>query len=311
MKHNIRYRIEYVGFRIFIFFIKISPLFLKKIFRLFSLGVFSTLGKRYKILVDSNLKIAFPDLPDKDRLLLKKRIFKHFSSIFIDIIYLFGGKDPEQVVGNLKIEGVGNIRNVLKKGKGAILFSAHFGNWELIPFILFRELGFRVSSIARKMDNPLTEEIVKKFRAFMGSDMIYKEGSLRKIIRITEGNGLIYLLIDQNTITREGVPVKFFGKEVIAVTTVSQLYLKKGIPIIPLFITYQKDSIVLQIGEEISFKPGPDHNRNLRELTQKCMGLIENMIREFPDHWFWFHDRWRPREGQKKRKEDERKQQEK
>ncbi len=307
MKHNIRYRVEYFGFRIFIFFIKISPLFLKKFFRLFALGTFSLAGKRYKVLVDSNLKIAFPDLSDEDRLSLKKKIFRHFSTIFIDIIYLFGGKDPDKVVGNLKIEGIDNIKSVLKKGKGAILFSAHFGNWELIPFVLFRELGFRVSSIARRMDNPLTEEIVKKFRAFMGSDMIYKEGSLRKIIRVTEENGLIYLLIDQNTITREGVPVSFFGREVIAVTTVSQLYLKKAIPIIPLFITYQNDSIILTIGKEISFKQSSDHNNDLKKLTQKCLGLVENKIREFPDHWFWFHDRWRPRAGQKKRQENERK----
>ncbi len=311
MKHNIRYRVEYFGFRIFIFFIKISPLFLKRFFRLFALCVFSTLGKRYKKLVNSNLIIAFPDLSDEERQALKKKIFRHFSSIFIDIIYLFGGKEPEKVVGNLKVEGIENIKNVLKKGKGGILFSAHFGNWELIPFILFRELGFRVSSIARRMDNPLTEEIVKKFRAFMGSDMIYKEGSLRKIIRVTEENGLVYLLVDQNTITREGVPVDFFGREVIAVTTVSQLYLKKGIPIIPLFLTYHKDSIILKIGEAISFKQSSDHEKDLKELTQRCLGLVENIIREFPDHWFWFHDRWRPRAGQKKRQEDERKQQKK
>ena len=301
MKHNIRYRVEYFGFRMFIFFIKISPLFLRKCFRLFAIGVFSIAGKRYKKLVDSNLRIAFPDQSNSERLILKKKIIKHFSSIFIDIIYLFGGKDPDKILGALKVEGIENIQNVLKKGKGAILFSAHFGNWELIPFILFRELGFRISSIARRMDNPLTEEIVKKFRAFMGSDMIYKEGSLRKIIRVTEENGLIYLLVDQNTITREGVPVRFFGKEVIAVTTVSQLYLKKNIPIIPLFITYQKDSIILKIGKEMEFKKGPDLNKNINDLTQKCISIIEDMIKKYPDHWFWFHDRWRPREGQKKR----------
>ena len=307
MKHNIRYRVEYFSLKMFIFFIKISPLFLKKIFSLIALGVFSIAGKRYNKLVDSNLKIAFPEIPDQEKHLLKKRIFKHFLSVFIDIIYLFGGKDPDKVVGELKVEGFENIQNVLKKGKGAILFSAHFGNWELIPFILHRELGFRISSIARKMDNPLTEEIVKKFRAFMGSDMIYKEGSLRKIIRVTEENGLIYLLVDQNTITREGVPVNFFGKEVIAVTTVSQLYLKKGIPVIPLFVTYQKDSVLLKIGKELDFKKGPDHEKNIKELTQKCMSLIENMIREYPDHWFWFHARWRKREGQKKEEINENK----
>jgi len=311
VKHNIRYRVEYVGFRIFIFFIKISPLFLKPCFRVFTRTIFALIGKRYKKLVDSNLHIAFPGQSERERKILKKKIYRHFSSVFVDIVYLFGGKDPAKVVGNLKVDGLETIRNTLKKGKGAILFSAHFGNWELIPFILFRELGFRVSSIARRMDNPLTEEIVKKFRAFMGSEMIYKEGSLRKIIRVTEENGLVYLLVDQNTITREGVPVQFFDREVIAVTTVSRLYLKKGIPIIPLFITYPEDGVVLRIGEEISFEQSADHQNDLTALTQICMGLIENMIREYPDHWFWFHDRWRPRAGQIKRQENEKKQQKK
>ncbi len=306
MKHNIRYRVEYFSLRMFIFFIKISPLFLKKFFSLFALGVFSIAGKKYNKLVDSNLKIAFPDISDQERYSLKKKIFKHFLSVFIDILYLFGGKDPDKVVGELKVEGLENVQNVLEKGKGAILFSAHFGNWELIPFILHRELGFRISSIARKMDNPLTEEIVKKFRAFMGSNMIYKEGSLRKIIRVTEDNGLIYMLVDQNTITREGVPVKFFGKDVIAVTTVSQLYLKKDIPVIPLFVTYQSDSIILKIGKELEFKKSGDHSKDISDLTQKCIGLIEDMIKEYPDHWFWFHDRWKPRKPMKKKVENER-----
>jgi len=299
MKHNIRYRVEYFSFKIFIFLIKVSPFFFKWFFRKFALGIFSIAGKRYDKLVDSNIDIAFPGLSISEKILLKKKIYRHFSSIFVDIMYLFCGKNPNKVVGDLKIEGVENIQSVLKKGKGAILFSAHFGNWELTPFILSRELGYKIFSIARRMDNPLTEEIVKKFRAFMGSEMIYKEGSLRKIIRITENNGLIYLLVDQNTITREGVKVKFFGRDVFAVTTVSQLYLKKGIPIVPLFVTYDNNSVTLRIGSEIDFKKSDDFNADLTELTQNCMSQIESMIRKNPDHWFWFHDRWKSREPAK------------
>ncbi len=295
MKHKIRYRVEYFVFKLFIFLIRISPVFLKKFFRGFAKAGLSIAGKRYKKLVESNLGIAFPDISEKERDTLKKRIFNHFSAVLVDIIYLFGGKDPEKVVGKMEVKGLENIRSVLDKGKGAVLFSAHFGNWELIPFILNRELGFKISSIARRMDNPLTEEIVKKFRAFMGSDMIYKEGSLRKMIRVTEDNGLVYLLIDQNTITREGTPVEFFGKKVIAVTIVSQLYLKKGIPVIPLFVTYEKDSVVLNIGKEIDFKKSGVYEKDISNLTQYCIKLIEDMIKKYPDHWFWFHDRWKPR----------------
>ncbi len=300
MKHNVRYRVEYFGLKLFIFCIKYSPLFFRPFFRKIMLGVFSIAGKRYGRLVDSNVDIAFPDLSIAEKILLKKNIYNHFSSIFIDDLYLFGGKNPDKIIGNIQIEGMEHIRGVLKKGRGAILFSAHFGNWELIPFILSRELGHKIFSIGRKMDNPLTEEIVKRFRAYMGSELIYKEGSLRKIIRVTENNGLVYLLVDQNTITREGVKVKFFGREVVAVTTVPQLYLKKGIPIIPLFVTYDNSFVTLRIGKEIDYKSGDDFNTDLIMLTQNCMSRIEGMIRKYPAHWFWFHDRWKPRKPSKK-----------
>lgn len=296
LKKKIRYRTEYLIFKIFIFFIKISPVFLKNIYKGFALTVFKIAGKRFQNQVESNLDIAFPSRSDKERKNLAKKIYFHFSNILIEIIYLFGGRSPEKVLKKIKIEGMENLTKVLGKGKGAILFSAHFGNWELIPFILSRELEENIYSIARKMDNPLTEDIVLKFRSFMGSEIIYKEGSLRKMLRVLEDNKLVYLLVDQNTISREGVIADFFGKKVVAVTSVAQIYLKKKVPVIPLFINYRKNSIVLKISKEVSLRESGDYKKDIAACTQYCLSLVEEEIRENPEQWFWFHDRWKERE---------------
>ncbi|MEN8154943.1 MAG: lysophospholipid acyltransferase family protein [Acidobacteriota bacterium] len=296
LKKKIRYRSEYLIFKTFIFFIKISPVFFKKIYRGFALSVFKIGGRRLRNQVETNLKIAFPSQSDIERKSLAEKIYNHFSTIFIEIIYLFGGKSPEKVLKEIKVEGLENLTGTLEKGSGAILFSAHFGNWELIPFILSRELGENIYSIARKMDNPLTEKIVTKFRSFMGSNIIYKDGSLRKMLRVMEDNKLVYLLIDQNTISREGVLADFFGKKVVAVTSVSQIFLKKKVPVIPLFINYRKDSIVLKIGKEVKIKESGDYKKDLAACTQHCLLLIEEEIKNNPEQWFWFHDRWKERE---------------
>jgi len=293
MKKKIRYRIEYLLFRSFIFFVRISPLSIKSFFKQIALLFFKIAGGKYKKLVDSNLLIAFSNMSADSREKLKKRIFNHYATVLVDIVYLFSRKKAEFVIGELKIEGEENLKNALKRGKGAVLFSAHFGNWELIPFGLNRLLNLRVNSIARKMDNPLTEKIVKKFREHMGSEIIYKDGSLRKMLRILGENGLVYLLVDQNTITREGVPVTFFNREVIAVTTVAQLRIRKNVPVIPVFLTYEKEEKLLRIGKELKTDNSSSIEKNIRDLTQMTIEMIEEKIKERPEQWFWFHDRWR------------------
>ena len=298
MEKKIKFRVEYILFKIFIYAIRISPLFLKGWYGKVVLLVFKLAGKRYEKLVVSNIKIAFPELDKQGREKLKKEIYDHFSAVLVDIIYLFGGKSPEQVIGKVRVEGIEIIESAIKNGKGAVLFSAHFGNWELIPYILNKKMNVRINSIARKMDNPLTEKIVKKFRHFMGSEIIYKDGSLRKMLRILESNGMVYLLVDQNTITREGVPVLFFGREVIAVTTVAQINLKKGVPVIPLFLTYEGKEKVLRIGDPVECERSGDSSEDIIRFTQKTMMMIEKNIKTRPEQWFWFHDRWRRRSGQ-------------
>ena len=134
----------------------------------------------------------------------------------------------------------------------------------------------------------------------MGSTVIYKNNAARAMLKMLDDNGIIYLLIDHKTIDREAVFVDFFGQRVGAVPTVSQLYLKKDIPVIPLFLHYEEDRIVLELLDELRFARTGDHNTDVRNLTQFCMNIIEENIRKNPEQWFWFHDRWKNREKNKK-----------
>jgi KDO2-lipid IV(A) lauroyltransferase len=34
-------------------------------------------------------------------------------------------------------------------------------------------------------------------------------------------------------------------------------------------------------------------DENVREVTQAYTTLLENKVREYPDHWFWMHRRWK------------------
>ncbi len=292
-KNILKHRIEYLIFKAYILKVKILPHFLIKLDRIIILLLFRMLSKKHSNIVNKNLKIVFPHYNQEEISSLKIDIYSHFSRIFLEIIYLFVKKNPKKTLLNIKTKNLEIISEVLSRNKGAIIFSAHFGNWELIPFILSKELNKTIHSIARKMDNPLIENLVANFREYMGSDIIYKDKAIRTMLSLLEKNEIIYLLIDQNTISREGVIVDFFGKKVSATTSVAQLYLKKDIPVIPAFIHYEKNEVVFEVSDEVIFKKGPDHNENIQKLTQQYSNIIEKNIKRNPNQWFWFHNRWK------------------
>ncbi len=305
-KIKFKHRVEYILFAVIVMLIKISPLFLINLNQKLVRYLLRKLSKRRSGIVAKNLKIAFPHYTAGEISALTRAISHHFSSVFIEIITIFVKKQPEKILKKVEILHPEVLERALDKKKGVILFSAHFGNWELIPLILSRQLNQKVNSVAREMNNPLVEKKVKQFRKYMGSELIDKRNSIRTILKRLGKNGLVYLLIDHNTIAREGVFVDFFGKPASTVSSVSQLHLKRDIPIIPIFIHYEKDKIVLELLEEIDATGTSTGNQkeDILQLTQRCTSLIEEKIRQYPEQWFWFHNRWktRPQRQEKRRK---------
>ncbi|MEI6614176.1 MAG: lysophospholipid acyltransferase family protein [Chrysiogenales bacterium] len=250
---------------------------------------------RHSRLIAYNLANAFPTATPSSLEELQKNIYNHFGNVFVEIVNTFARRNPQAILARSRILHPEVLQQALQKKRGLIIFSAHFGNWEWIPLIMHTLLSKDSHSIARPMDNPLIEKKVRAFREAMGSKIIYKQGSLRTILTRLAGNEIIYLLIDQNTVPREGVFVDFFAQKASASTTVSQLYLKHNIPAVPGFLSYKGQEIILEVFPEINYSRGDNGNDDLLALTQQMTGLIETQIRNFPEQWFWFHDRWKTR----------------
>ncbi|NIM15564.1 MAG: hypothetical protein GTO45_26605 [Candidatus Aminicenantes bacterium] len=292
-KITVKHRVEYLLFIVFILLIKASPLFMVKFNRKLLRFIFGIISKRHHGIVEKNLRIAFPN-ETKERILeLKEAIYCHFSAILVEIIYIFIKKKPEKILKPVEITNFYYLEEALKKQKGVILFSAHFGNWELVPYLLNRKLNKKINSIARELDNPLVEKKVKQFREYMGSAVIYKKNAIRTMLNRLKNNGIVYLLIDQHAIRREAVYVDFFGETVSAVPSVSQLHIRKDIPVVPVFLHYEEDKIVLELLEEIKMPETDDQAADIQRLTQLCTSIIEEKVRQHPEQWFWFHNRWK------------------
>jgi KDO2-lipid IV(A) lauroyltransferase len=291
LKPKIRFRLEYFIFTAIIFSFKILPRSLSgteaALFRVLS----RLISNRHNGIVDKNLRIAFPEMTAPERGETRKKIYRFFSRMFVFNLNVLAKGNIEKVIPTVKINHPERLKEA--RAKGAILITAHFGNWELLPYILKNRLDLPIYSIARSMDNPYIEERVKTFRQYMGSKVIYKKGSLRRILELLDQGRTVGFLIDQNVIKKEGITVTFFKESIFATPILARIHLKKDVPVLPVFLCHEKNHLRMEILSPIPRSRPDGSPKTVRQLTQEYMAIIEGKIKEYPTQWFWFHNRWK------------------
>ncbi len=255
---------------------------------------FYYLDKRHRLIALSNLKIAFgKELPLTELKRIARNSFMHFGKTFMDIIKLpHLGEEKRNALIN--IEGEENLLKALREKKGALLFSAHYGSWEIAPFLIAKK--GELSVIARPLDNKLLEKELLKLRTSQGSHVIYKHQATKKILQSLRAGEMVAFLIDQNVLRQQAVFVDFFGKKAATTPSLASFSLRTKSPLIPVFC-YPTSSHAyhLKIFSPLSITLGGNYNQEVLKITQICTKIIETQIRKNPDYWFWFHNRWKTR----------------
>ncbi len=251
---------------------------------------YNLLKSKRRIAIE-NLKLAFGNkLDEKEIEKLSKESFQHFGFLIFDILWLMKKGEPS-LRKIYKIKGIEILKKTKELGKGILSLSAHFGNWEVIPFALALE-GFPVTAIARKFDNPFLDKVVKKFREGYGNKTIYKEEAKREVGEILRSGGILGILADQNTLKNKGVFVDFFGTPACTSTGLALFHIKYGSPILPIFCYPDENyNYIVEIKEPIKTEP----EDNVLKITEKYTKIIEEEIRKKPHFWLWIHQRWKER----------------
>lgn len=251
------------------------------------------LDRRHRHIALSNLMIAFSSMASCERKKIARSSFVHFGQTLADILKLssLGDKQKKRII---IAEGEEHLQKALRDGKGALLFSAHYGNWEIASFFVSR-LG-KLWVTARGLDNKLLEKELVKIRRDLGAGIIYKERASKQILHSLRRGEMVAILIDQNVLRSQAVFVDFFGKPAATTPSLASFFLRTRSPIIPVFCFPSQARIYqLKIFEPLKVDFGTDFEQDVLKITQICTKIIESQIRQNPSFWLWFHDRWRSR----------------
>jgi KDO2-lipid IV(A) lauroyltransferase len=251
--------------------------------------------RKHQHIVNANLKLAFGDtLSQRERDKIGVRVFYNLLQTIIGFMRR-DGKSGENILRSVTFENGDIIENAIKNGKGIIFITAHYGNWELIPPALTSKFGLGLSIVGRKLDSEVMDRVLKRSREQFGVEMIYRKGAIKGMIKALKSQRGVGLLLDQHLGAKQGgIEVNFFGHKALQSPSASILARNFKIDIIPLFIsTDNYRDYTLKVYPPLPYIRTENKERDIREMTQAQANIMEQVIREKPEEWFWVHRRWK------------------
>ena len=185
------------------------------------------------------------------------------------------------------------LEPAVSRGKGIILLSAHFGNWEMMCG-RFTLDGHKLNIVARDADDEGVHRLTNAIRGRWGYHIFSRDKDVKAILQALRRNEMLGILSDQNYTT--GIFVPFFGRPAATATGVAALARATGAAVVPVFNIRQPDDthrITILPAMELEFTE--DKEEDLYRMTAQATAVIEEMVRKHPTQWLWIHDRWKHR----------------
>jgi KDO2-lipid IV(A) lauroyltransferase len=202
----------------------------------------------------------------------------------------FPSINRDNVGGCIHYDGLENFTDAVARGKGVLVATAHFGNWELSAFS-HAWMTAPMHIVVRPLDNLRLDALVEHYRALSGNRVISKRDAARDILRALKSGAAVGILMDQNTAIDEGVFVDFFGTKACAGSAFVKLAHHSGAAVVPGYALWSEKErrYVLRFDPEIKM------TGNVEEDTQRVHTHLEQVIRRNPDQYLWIHRRWKTR----------------
>jgi len=285
-------RIEYIIFVLFSWCFRLLGLNLSRKFANVLAFVFFYIIPIRKKVVFSNLKIAFPENDFSTNKKLAYKIYLSFAITLVEILY-FPYLKREELLNTVKCSNPELIVEKFKEGRGVILLSSHYGNWEFLAISVAMQIQLPFSVIVKPLRNPLVYEWMNNARTKFGNEVVPLGISIRRTYQTLKEKKIVAMVADQRG-PKEGVKVDFFGRKVPAYTGPAVLALKTGAPLICGITVREKDDKYKMVLVEISQDNLPENEEDkILVISQRYTSYLEKVIREHPEQWLWMHKRWK------------------
>ena len=231
--------------------------------------------------VRRNLAAAMPELTrdEQDKIILG--MWDNLGRTLAEYAHLdkFGPDRVEVIDG-------GDVATRYQTGKGFILASGHFANWEILP-VTIRKNNIDAQLIYRHANNPYVEKLMQYARAGRGLKFSRKGvAGARSVHGALRDNKVVAMLVDQKH--NRGMPIPFFNRPAMTAPAVADLALKYNAPI----LMGRCERLEGARFRVTTSAPLDVSSGNAEEILTRINAQLEQWIRERPEQWLWLHKRW-------------------
>lgn len=252
---------------------------------------YALITSRRRIAYDNLKKAMGRALSEQEIRSIVRRVFKNIGRTFVE----FARFGKIKLEGTRKItvsDGLEYLQKVHDEGKGALIVTAHFGNWELLGSWV-AACGYPMDFLVGSQHNQRVDNLLNDFRREMGVGIIPLKTSIRGVFKCLRANRFAGLVSDQHA-PSGGVTVDFFGRKAATPKGPAAIALKAGCPLIPILLRRERhDRHVVMTGEPIYPPHSGDDDKDIETMTIAYTKFFEDGIRKYPDQWMWTHRRWK------------------
>jgi len=250
---------------------------------------------RHRRALNRNLARVMPGASRREIARVARWNFRNFGKYVIDFIH-FPVMTREEVRERLRFEQWDALNEAANSGRGVIIATIHFGNWDLGAAAL-AAYGYPINAIAETFPYERMNALVQGSRAKLGMKVIGHERVGPAVFRLLRRGEMLAMLLDVTT-PEQGIRVDFFGAPALVSPAAARIALRTGAWVVPsIVLRGPEDDLVIRpiIDPGLrDFRPSGDEARDVHELTRLAMASMEAQIRRHPEQWFIFRSLWEP-----------------
>jgi len=251
---------------------------------------------RRRVILDNLRRVFGATVPEAEIERLAQAHYAHLWRLFIEFLW-FPWVSAARKQALVRVENVDALLAAHGRGKGVLVLTGHFGNWEVATAAgigSFPHARGRFHFVRRALKPRWFDAVITRRFRRAGFGVLPKRGALDAIVERLGSGDLVVFPFDQHAGGRDGIQVDFFGHSARTFRSVAILALATGAPVLPASSWREPDGRhVLRFEEPLPPIECEDTNEAIRRNTRAYNAALERLILRRPEQWWWVHRRWK------------------
>jgi len=259
--------------------------------------------RQHRVRAEGHIRASIPGLTAAEVSAVARASMEQMAMLGVEVLMTPRRITPWTWCRYIRLQQMDEALRILLSGKGCIMLTGHYGNWELLGYTL-AVLGFDVVAVMRPLDNPYLNRYLMDRREKSGLTLLEKKGASRSAAEVLEEGGSLCFIADQDA-GRKGLFVDFLGRPASTYKSIGLLAMEYDVPVIVGSARRIGSHFFYEIRANRIIRPEEWQGRDdpLLWITQEFSRAIESFVLDAPGQYLWIHRRWKS-ESREKRMSD-------